>query len=326
MVNDVVVTDLIATAEETEGAFDALFKVVETKLTEQYTAGRLTGTDYANVYLGSIQSAIAQSIQFVLTAHTANKQADLLEQQVLTEVQNTAKVTAETTLVGSQSTLALEQVDKLTSEIALVNQKTLTEIQSTALVTAQTGVQTAQEAMLTQQRLSEIQNTLLITSTKNKTDSEIILIDNKAATELQVALRETATTSRLNAETTKLGSENTLIINKQATEVNTTAKVLAEKELLTQKTETELGQVSDLRLDGITAVAGIVGAQKDLYVAQKEGFARDAEQKVLKILADTWGVARSTDTLATVDLPTPIGNTTTFAATINEVKLNAGLV
>lgn len=74
-------------------------------------------------------------------------------------------------------------------------------------------------------------------------------------------------------------------------------RALAEVALLDQKTATELANVSDT----ITAntgkyagtVAGVTKAQKDLYTAQKDGFARDAEQKLTKIVMDTWSIQKS---------------------------------
>lgn len=322
---DIVVQDLIQDAPDNVGVFDALIAAVEVRLAAQYQAGRITGTDFATVYLGSIQSVIAQSIQFVLNAHTANKQADFVAQQTLTEVQNTLKATNEVAYVAAQTAHTTENTLKTTAEITLLGQKNLTEIQNTGLVAAQTTVQTAEQAILVQKQLTEIQNTSLVSSTRAKTDQEVILITNKTATEAQILLKEVANTALVNAEIVKSGSENTLIVNKQATEVQVTAKTTAESNLLLQKRETERGQTSDTLLDGLTAVAGIVGAQHELYNAQRDGFARDGEQKLLKIMMDAWSVARSTDSVGT-DLPAPIAVAATFAATITEAKTNAGLV
>jgi hypothetical protein len=68
--------------------------------------------------------------------------------------------------------------------------------------------------------------------------------------------------------------------------------------LLKHKAITEQAQYGDnvTSILGTTvAVTGVVGKQKLLYNAQTEGFARDAEQKLAKIMADTWNIRRSTD-------------------------------
>jgi len=70
-------------------------------------------------------------------------------------------------------------------------------------------------------------------------------------------------------------------------------KVEAEVDLLNQKRYTEEAQILDV-VNSAT-VLGTVGKQKALYTAQTDGFARDAEQKVLKTLLDTWNIQRTTD-------------------------------
>lgn len=71
------------------------------------------------------------------------------------------------------------------------------------------------------------------------------------------------------------------------------AKLGAEKELLTEKKYTEQAQRVDI-VNGLP-VAGVIGKQKNLYQAQTDGFSRDAEQKILKIMVDTWSVRQTTD-------------------------------
>lgn len=68
-------------------------------------------------------------------------------------------------------------------------------------------------------------------------------------------------------------------------------KTSAETALLTQKIATEKAQTTALGVDDDS----ILGKQKALYTAQTTGFARDAEQKVAKLMADTWNVRRTTD-------------------------------
>lgn len=68
-------------------------------------------------------------------------------------------------------------------------------------------------------------------------------------------------------------------------------KTSAETALLTQKIATEKAQTVALGVDDDS----VIGKQKLLYKAQTEGFARDAEQKVAKLMTDTWNVRRTTD-------------------------------
>lgn len=77
-------------------------------------------------------------------------------------------------------------------------------------------------------------------------------------------------------------------------------KLNAEIGLLRQKTVTELAATSDTLLAGLgfnnsTDIQGTTAKQNALYTAQTNGFARDAEQKLAKIIVDTWTVRRTTD-------------------------------
>ena len=69
-----------------------------------------------------------------------------------------------------------------------------------------------------------------------------------------------------------------------------------EGELIQQKGDTERAQILD-EVNGLP-VEGVVGKQKALYGAQTDGFARDAEQKLSKIMADSYAIRRTTDTNA----------------------------
>lgn len=164
---DITLAQLTSGTVSGTGVFDSLMKATKAHLQQEYDAGRITGKDYANVYLGSMQTVMAQAVQFVLQEQTADKQAELL---------------------------------------------------------------TAQQLLTTEQ-----------------------------------------------------------ILNAQ----KSNAKMDAEIALLGQKKKTEEAQILDT-VDA-AAVAGVIGKQKGLYQAQTDGFARDAEQKLVKVMIDTWNVRQTTD-------------------------------
>jgi hypothetical protein len=70
-------------------------------------------------------------------------------------------------------------------------------------------------------------------------------------------------------------------------------KVSAEVLLINEKTKSEKAQTVDV-IDGVPVV-GVIGKQKELYVAQKDGFANDNTQKMSKLVTDLWSVAISTN-------------------------------
>lgn len=87
---------------------------------------------------------------------------------------------------------------------------------------------------------------------------------------------------------------------------NRDSQTLAENSLLNQKAVTELSQTSDNIPAGSgmnisTDVQGIIEKQKNLFQKQTDGFDRDAEQKMAKIMVDTWSVRQTTDGATTSD-------------------------
>ena len=101
------------TATDGAGNFDELMKVVTLHLEKQFTDGRITGTDYATVYLGAFQSTLAQAVNFTLNMNKANEEADLLAQKTTTEYAQTMATGANTphanSIAGKQITLFTEQ-------------------------------------------------------------------------------------------------------------------------------------------------------------------------------------------------------------------------
>jgi len=78
MATDIQFEDLTNATTPTDGTgyFDKLLSTINIHVEDQYNKGRLTGTDYSNVYLGSIQSAISQSLEFLLKEKLIEAQID----------------------------------------------------------------------------------------------------------------------------------------------------------------------------------------------------------------------------------------------------------
>lgn len=128
-----------------------------------------------------------------------------------------------------------------------------------------------------------------------QTATQFLLTKQKADLEAQLLIKQIALAEqqRLNAVT-----ENTVLVAQECklrAEFDLTmANILRTNEeiaLLTQKTATERAQTTGLGVDADS----VLGRQKGLYLAQTNGFVRDAEQKAAKLLVDSWNVRRTTD-------------------------------
>lgn len=173
--------DLTTKVVNGTGIFDELMTAAHAHLDQEWGKQRITGTQYAEVYLGQMTAVLQQSVAFLV-------QRDSIYLNNL--------------LIQSQIELAEKQLEKADKEMEML-------------------------------------------------DKQIELI------EAQIASQE---------------ANNTLIA---------------------QKVKTEKAQIQDI-VDG-EAVVGVTGAQTALYKQQKEGFIRDAEQKALKIISDTWITRKTVD-------------------------------
>jgi hypothetical protein len=103
-----------------DGVFDDLMEAATAHLDAQFNLGRITGTDYATVYLGAIQVAMQQAAAFVLGTEKTNAEVlrtnaevTLLAQKEITEyaqTQQTSKTApAVGSIMGAQGVLYTEQ-------------------------------------------------------------------------------------------------------------------------------------------------------------------------------------------------------------------------
>lgn len=176
---DVIITpitneDLTTKVVNGTGIFDELMMAANAHLDSQFKNERITGTQYAEVYLGQLQAVLANAVQF------------LIERD---------KTYLNNLLINAQIELANKQLEQADKQLELL--------------------------------------------------------------EKQIELQQ------------------------------------AQSDLARQKIKTEVAQISDT-VDGV-AVGGVIGAQVALYKQQRESFLRDAEQKSLKILADTWITRKTID-------------------------------
>ena len=113
---DIVISDLTNSADLPigTGVFDVLMASVQKHIEEQFESGRITGADYATVYLGSVQAVLQQSVAFLMQEQEAGYKGDIAKHSVDTQIAQTAKIYA---------------------DIALVDQKQLTELVKTSNAT-----------------------------------------------------------------------------------------------------------------------------------------------------------------------------------------------
>jgi len=182
------------------------------------------------------------------------------------------------------------EVDRLraaaANDLNMITNRNLAQIDNNAKIIADIANQATQTA----------DNTRKITADISAQEGRTLNETNKVTAEITaMGIASTNDTQRTSNDTTRTINDT----NRAIAEVsNSTNKTSAEVSLLVQKKETELAQVVDTVATG--TVTGVIGKQKALFQKQTDGFDRDAEQKIAKILVDTWTIRHSTGTAENV--------------------------
>lgn len=144
-------TDEIVSPTQGAGVFDVLMEKVETRIQEQYDAGRIKGSEFATVYVQALDSVLGKAVQFVLEKDKRAAEAMIAEATVekqwgydVTTVAGDLVMGASTGngMVDQQIAEATEKVDlatgqvaKVYADIALVAQQQTTELAQTTTPT-----------------------------------------------------------------------------------------------------------------------------------------------------------------------------------------------
>lgn len=255
------------------GVFDELMTTVSAHLQAEFKNQRITGTDYSKVYLGAMQSVMSQSIQFLLQKEISGKQADLLTEQIKTQIEQTATLTKALEangLLDKQVLAVIAQINQTDAQTTLLGTQNTKTGSENALVQSQQAKVDAEKLVVDKQLLNVVQTTLTEAERTELTAKQI--------------LAATAETAGVVERTLGAAYNRTDILPAQK------AKLLNESKLVDQKIETEHAQTSDTLTNGITAVAGNLGSQKNIQTKQAEGYDRNNEYKLTKLMLDTFNV------------------------------------
>lgn len=271
------------------GTYDAIMASQAAHLKDEFNQGRITGAEYTKAYIALAQAAAGQAIQFLLGKDQAYWASVIAQGQALTaRVQHeTAKVQLAIALVemnNQRATFALNKI-RLANEDAQygINKYNLDNILP------------SQKAQILQQ------TTNLVAEALNIPKQGALIDSNKAVQDAQ-----------------KLSIEK----NTEVADYNLDNLMPAQLTLVKEQGEVQRAQTLDTRSDGVTAVAGSVKSQKDLYAQQVISYQRSSQTNAAKIWVDSW-VADS----ALQDSPTvPTGFTSTnIGSVLTTLKTTNGL-
>lgn len=297
VITPITVANLTTKVIGGDGVFDVLMAANKAHLEQEFTKGRIAGPEYAQVYLGSLESVMQTALQFLLQKDKMSLEAELAQQQILLTQAEIRKTDAIILQTEGQTRLLEQQILntqvekqileanllKLPVELAILQanllkipvEKQLLEAQLPK-ISAEVGLINKQVELASQQKLNLIAEGLNL-------PKQGVLLDKQVLDIVQKTLNATIEYKVMEATECKLKAEFDLL-------VLTKLKVNQETALVEWKVTTEKAQTVN-----IADVNSVVGVQKSLFTAQTAGFARDAEQKATKIMVDTWNTRRMTD-------------------------------
>jgi hypothetical protein len=159
----ITIDDLTTNEIEGSGVFDELMRSVKAHLKEEFEQGRITPVNYSSVYLGALDSTLAQSVKFLLEKDKISLENELVEEQ-------------KANLIKQGVILDLE-AEKL--RIDVYNAKYQECILKTTIEKEEAGVQGALQA-----NANEKTKASLLTKQIAKSDAETRLFNQKRNTEL----------------------------------------------------------------------------------------------------------------------------------------------
>ena len=206
----------------------------------------------------------------------------------------------------------LLQSEKNNLEAQLMGQQILLAQKEVEKATAQTAQVIAQTALIQQDLLNKQAELAILQANALKVPAEVAVLTAQTAKMEQETKNAITENLVLQGQKCKLDAEYDILLEQKT-------KTTTETGLLAQKVITEKAQTTSLGIDENS----VLGRQKALYQAQTTGFTRDAEQKVAKIMADTWNVRRTTDD-GTVADTTNMLNDATIGRAINKMLSGVG--
>lgn len=293
------ITDVTTGVIGGDGVLDKLLSTMTEHLTAQYEKRRITGVEYATLYLGAYQATLQQALALTLAKETQAYEIKNLDWEAkLKEAQYNLAVKQLEAATYELNTKTPIEVDNLSKEgVILAKQASNLDIDAALknkeLDTATYNLTTrlpVEVANLTKQGLSTEAETALKT-TQNATAAYVLstqLPAEVAGITKQNTLLDGQATLQTKDGTLK-DLEATLVTAKTVTETATANSTDKQTELYERKRLTEVAQ-----LDGTGILSGsVLDSQRDLLEAQTLGLERDAKQKVAKQMLDAW-VSRST--------------------------------
>lgn len=344
----ITIDDLTTKELDGTGVFDSIMASLNVHMAAQFEEGRITGGDYAKVYLGAVQGAMQFGVQFLLGKDRAYLENLRLQAEVQTAQINRTRAVAEFHMARAQ--IQKMQYDALHARFLAYTTRNQYATSKMDLVTGYNGIVASEHQI----------NLVIEQVDAARAQTKDTLADGSAVQGViaqDKALKEAQVETQLEGlDTARAQTKDTLL---DGTEVG--GLVALQKETARSAMEAQRAQTYDSHTDGSPmggmvkaeialktnqgklvleqyeaqrgqtrgtlstgeTVVGVLGAQTKLYEQQVTSYKRDGESKALKLLLDTWTARKTIDEGVAVpaNIDTPAINTA-VAAYLNNLDIN----
>ena len=275
--SEITLEDLTKVDLEGDGVFDKLMAAMDLHIQREFKGNRITGDQYAKVYTEVMGGVLASSVQFLLAKDQAHWQAITAQMQArIAEIQATkALIELEEAKVLTQK--AVFDMKNSGAQYALTKLQLAGENQRHFLLQAQTDgevykvrhLMPAELAIQQYQRMQVLPSTVAI----NQVQADRLLpaeaaIKEYINRELQPIEKATAAYNievslPIKTDIDEFQRDNMLPVQLAQEQHKIYFQLPAQTGLIREQWETQRAQTLNTRTDGLTAISGMIGKQKD---------------------------------------------------------------
>lgn len=265
------IEQLTTKAVDGTGVFDVLMQAVTAHLEKEHKANRITGGDYAKVYLGSVTQVLDQGTRFLLSRDRA--QLENLQLQEAVKLAQAQRIRALVEAQTARGQLQLVQVELVNSKLKAhtsINEFALSKM---ALVTGYNGILSSEAQMNLVNEQVEVQRAQTWDTHLNGTPISGLLGKQKALVDSQLQTQlEELDTQRANTKDTLLNGDpiSGLVAIDKAYKEAQQIQMEYQGQLTLKQVEVAHAQIANVQTDGITPIEGLLQVEKDLKRSQQQ--------------------------------------------------------
>lgn len=260
------------TSSDGNGVFDLMMNAVKQHIHEEFKANRIRGTDYANVYLGSLNQVLSQASNYALSKSKLALELQLLEAQILKTATDTAVATKQGALIEAQTNREIREAERIHAETTLKLPLELARLQAEIALAEK-------ELLIKEKQITLAEKEILLK------EKQIPIVER----ELEIKLQQLEVAkSEVEIKRKQVEMAEYELKYKLPAEVRLTN---TQADLYNQKIATEKAQTNgdDVKPNSV------IHYQNVLLQEQAKTYLRDAMQKFLKMYVDSWSVRNNSD-------------------------------